>query len=175
MNLPLLLAGLPKGCLFIIHDMITIIRTNSKNKDFLKLVKNLDTDLAMRDGEEHAFYSRFNKVDRINHVIIAYVDGIAMGCGAIKKMAPKTMEIKRMYVMPNARAKGLATKILSELEEWAMELAFESCILETGKRQPEAIRLYKKNGYKSIANYGPYIGVDNSLCFKKEFIIDSED
>jgi hypothetical protein len=54
------------------------------------------------------------------------------------------------------------------LENWAGELSYAKCILETGKRQPEAIGLYKKNGYKLIPNYGQYAEAENSLCFEKE-------
>jgi GNAT superfamily N-acetyltransferase len=73
-----------------------------------------------------------------------------------------------MFVSPGSRNKGIASKILSELENWASELSYTKCVLETGKRQPEAVGLYKKNGYKLIPNYGQYTGVENSVCFEKE-------
>ena len=73
-----------------------------------------------------------------------------------------------MYTLPESRGKGIATRILTELEIWASELSFKKCVLETGKRQPEAIVLYKKNSYKQIKNYGQYVGIENSLCFEKE-------
>jgi hypothetical protein len=57
--------------------------------------------------------------------------------------------------------------ILADLENWALELGFEKCILETGKMQPEAIALYGKNGYSKISNYGQYAVVENSLYFEK--------
>jgi putative acetyltransferase len=154
--------------------MIITTRTNAKNRDFLKLVKLLDAELAIRDGEDHGFYDQFNKVELINCVVVGYGDGIPLACGAMKIVDPRTMEIKRMYVIPASRGKGIAIKILSELEDWAKELAYEKCILETGKRQPEAIKLYLKSGYKRIANYGQYSEVENSLCFEKEIIINSE-
>ena len=72
-----------------------------------------------------------------------------------------------MYTLPESRGKGIATKVLIELENWAAELSYEKCILETGKRQPEAIRLYTKNRYKLIPNYGQYVNMDNSVCFEK--------
>ena len=147
--------------------MIKIIRTNSDNHDFTELVKLLDSDLEIRDGEDHSFYAQFNKIDKIKNVVIAYENEKPMGCGALKEFNANTMEIKRMYVSPGSRKKGIATRILSALEDWASELSYSYCILETGKRQPEAIGLYKKNGYKLIPNYGQYSGVNNSLCFKK--------
>jgi len=80
------------------------------------------------------------------------------------------MEMKRMYTVPAFRGKGIATMVLRELEKWAAELSYMKCVLETGKRQPEAIDLYKKNGYKIIPNYGQYIGVENSVCFEKSVV-----
>jgi GNAT superfamily N-acetyltransferase len=92
----------------------------------------------------------------------------AVGCGAMKEFEPGVMEIKRMFTLPGSRGKGIATRILAELEKWAAELLIEKCILETGKRQSEAVELYKKNAYNIIPNYGQYAGVENSLCFEKK-------
>jgi len=148
--------------------MIRIVKTNSDDQDFIELVKHLDADLAQRDGNEHAFYAQFNKIDEIKYVIVAYEYDEPMGCGAIKEYLPSIMEVKRMYTTPKGRRKGIATKILTELELWAAELSYEKCILETGRKQPEAIGLYKKQGYKLIPNYGQYAEIENSLCFEKE-------
>ncbi len=150
------------------NHMIKLIRTDSDNEDFIRLVKHLDADLAERDGGEHSFYAQFNKINKIKYVILAYEDDKPIGCGAIKEYAPKVMEIKRMYTLPENRGKGIASRVLGELEIWAAELSYEKCVLETGKKQPEAIRLYEKNGYQLIANYGQYVGVENSVCFGKE-------
>jgi putative acetyltransferase len=147
--------------------MIRTIRTTSEHEDFVDLVRHLDADLAERDGKDHSFYAQFNKLDKIKHVVVAYDDDEPVGCGAIKEYTPDTMEIKRMYTAPESRGKGIASNILRELEKWASELSYERCILETGKKQPEAIRLYKKSGYTIIPNYGQYAGIENSLCFEK--------
>lgn len=148
--------------------MIKLSRTDSTNKDFIELVRHLDADLKIRDGEDHSFYSQFNKLDNIKHVVIAYDNDIPLGCGAIKEYDAKTIEIKRMYTPHQSRGKGIASMVLSELEKWASELSYEKCILETGIKQPEAIALYKKCGYQLVENYGQYIGVKNSLCFEKK-------
>ncbi|MEO5909963.1 MAG: GNAT family N-acetyltransferase [Pelobium sp.] len=147
--------------------MINIIRTDSTHPDFIELVKLLDADLAKRDGEEHAFYAQFNKIDTIKNAIVAYENEIPIACGAFKLYEDTVVEIKRMFVIPAQRGKGTASKMLNELENWARELNFEACVLETGYNQPEAIALYKKNGYLITSNYGQYIGVANSICFKK--------
>ena len=78
--------------------MITFVKTDAKHQDFQNLVKLLDADLLIRDGEIHHFYAQFNKVDFIKNVIIAYADDEAIGCGAIKMYDEQTMEIKRMFV-----------------------------------------------------------------------------
>ena len=150
--------------------MISITRTHSDNIHFQQLVKELDKDLAIRDGDEHAFYAQFNKTDKIKQAIVAYDGEQAVGCGAIRAFDDGSMEIKRMWVEPSHRGKGIASLMLKELEAWTRELGFPICILETGNKQLEAIELYKKNKYTIIENYGPYIGVINSVCFKKLLI-----
>jgi GNAT superfamily N-acetyltransferase len=147
---------------------MTIVRTDADNHEFMELVKLLDADLARRDGEDHSFYAQFNKIDKIKYVVLAYENDKPLGCGAIKERGSDTVEIKRMYVTPVSRKKGIATAILSELEKWARELSYAKCILETGKKQPEAIGLYKKNGYRVIPNYGQYAEAENSVCFEKQ-------
>lgn len=144
-----------------------ITRTDSQNPDFTGLVKKLDVGLAITDGDDHAFYNQFNKIDRIKYVILVYESGIAVGCGALKEYNSDTMEIKRMFVDQESREKGIASGILVELEIWAKELSYKRCILETGIRQTEAIGLYKKNGFSLISNYGQYAGLEGSLCFEK--------
>jgi putative acetyltransferase len=148
--------------------MIQMERTDSGNDNFILLVQFLDAYLAEKDGIDHSFYDQFNKIDKIKQVIVAFENGKPVGCGAFKEYNPDTVEIKRMYTLPDSRGKGIATKILNALEIWATELSYTKCILETGKKQPEAIELYKKNGYRIIPNYGQYAGIENSLCFQKQ-------
>ena len=147
--------------------MIQLLRTDSSNPDFQNLVKKLDAYLANIDGEETAFYSQYNKIDMLKNAVVLFEDGNALACGAIKKMDENSMEVKRMYTDEASRGKGFAKKVLTELENWARELGFEFCVLETGKRQPDAIALYEKCGYQKIPNYGQYTGIENSVCFQK--------
>ena len=146
---------------------IKILRTDSDSADFRNLVVMLDEDLARRDGAEHSFYAQFNKIDKIREVVVAYENGEAVGCGAFRKFEPQIAEIKRMFVLPENRGKGIAGKVLAELESWAKESGFSKCVLETGLKQPEAVRLYQKSGYEIIPNYGQYAGVENSVCMRK--------
>jgi putative acetyltransferase len=144
------------------------VRTNSDNSDFKELVKLLDAELKIVDGEDHAFYSQFNKIYNIKYVVVIYENNKPIACGAIKEYSKAATEIKRMFVLSEKRNRGIASMILRELEKWAAEMSYKKCVLETGKRQPEAIGLYRKNGYLSIPNYGQYAGIDNSVCFEKE-------
>jgi putative acetyltransferase len=147
--------------------MIQLKRSNSDSKDFQDLVSELDKDLRIRDGEDHAFFAQFNKTDSIKHVVVAYRDEQPVGCGAMKHYDEKIMEIKRMFVPLEYRGQGIASLVLAELEKWCKELNYSTCILETGEKQPEAIRLYHKNHYKVIPNFGQYAGVASSVCFEK--------
>ncbi|MDN5627531.1 Acetyltransferase (GNAT) domain-containing protein [Epilithonimonas bovis DSM 19482] len=147
---------------------MTILRTTSENLDFQKLVKQLDAYLAVMDGDEHAFYHQYNKIDLLKNCAVIFDNEEAVACGAIKELDSNSMEVKRMFTLPEKRGKGLASAILKELESWAKELGYKKTILETGKRQTEAVTLYNKCGYQVIPNYGQYIGIDNSICFEKE-------
>jgi GNAT superfamily N-acetyltransferase len=149
--------------------MIALKRTDSGSNDFLTLVHHLDRDLTIRDGDDHAFYAQYNKVAAIKHCVVAYENDKPVGCGAIKEFDNESMEVKRMYTPPEFRGKGIAAQVLSELEKWTIELGYKRCVLETGKKQPEAIALYTKCGYIVIPNYGQYAGVGNSVCFEKTF------
>lgn len=153
---------------------LNIERTDSLHPNFIELVRHLDAELAERDGSDHAYYAQFNKIESIKYVVVAYENDKAVACGAIKEFEAGTMpgavEVKRMYTLPESRGKGIAAGVLAELEKWAEELLFDKCVLETGLKQPEAIRLYEKSGYVRIPNYGQYVGMDNSVCFEKSLV-----
>ena len=142
-------------------------RTLSDNEDFQDLVALLDADLKQRDGDQHPFYAQFNKIENIRNAVVCYIDDKPIGCGAFKEYDKQKAEIKRMFVLPGYRGKGIGLDILKELELWASELNYTEYILETGKKQPEAIRLYQKAGYTIIKNYGQYEKVENSVCMMK--------
>jgi len=148
--------------------MTILKRTNSENKNFQNLVLELDKDLAKKNGEANDFFAQYNKIDKIKNVVVAFNNNLPVGCGAMKEYDKSTMEIKRMYVSIEMRGKGVAVAVLKDLENWARELGYEKCVLETGYKMLEAIGLYKKSGYKIIQNYGLYENVESSICFEKE-------
>ncbi len=148
--------------------MATFQRTDSDSSDFQELVMLLDADLQIRDGAEHGFYAQFNKIANIRNVVVCYIDHQPVGCGAFKEYDQNNVEIKRMFVRPEYRNQGLGLAILKELEKWAAESNFSAAILETGKKQPEAITLYQKAGYRIIKNFGQYEHVENSVCMARD-------
>ena len=154
-------------CVRHLKSMIEIIRTNSENLEFKKLVQLLNSDLAKRDGNTHSL-SQFNSITDLKYVILALKEGKTIGCGAISMYDFNLMEIKRMYVSPEVRGQRIGEKILSELEDWSRELESTKCILFTGSKQPEARKLYQRNGYCSIEKYGKLKDIPDSLCFAKD-------
>lgn len=123
--------------------MLNLVRTNSENKDFQKLTGLFDEFLIDIDGDEKEFFAQFNQI-YIENVLICYENEVALGCGAFKKLDSQTAELKRMFVLPEGRGKGIATKILTELEIWAKDSGYDSCILETSQKLESAIALYRK-------------------------------
>lgn len=152
----------------LMQDRVKLIRTDTENTDFRLLVEALDRELSMHNGENHDFYAAFNTLNGIRHVVIVYCNDILSGCGAIREYAPGIMEVKRMYVPPALRGKGMASAILKELEKWASEMDHSECILETANYLPAAIRLYERSGYERTQNYGQYAGVEASVCMRKK-------
>jgi putative acetyltransferase len=143
-------------------------RTSSGDQDFRLMVDQLDDYLADVDGEEHSYYAQFNGLDAIDNVVVAYEDDEPVGCGAFKRYKNEIAEIKRMFVRPEFRGRRIGHAVLTELESWAQEQGFTSCILETGHKQEAAVRLYQNCGYMLVPNYDQYAGIDNSICMEKK-------
>ncbi len=145
---------------------MNIIRTNYLNPAFQELVTQLNTDLANRDGKDHPL-SQFNEITHLNYVVLVYIENKAVGCGAIAKFNLTTTEIKRMFVTPSYRGQQIGEKILTELENWSKELGHSKCILFMGINQPEAMKLYLRNNFSVIENYGKLKDIPDSICLAK--------
>ena len=146
-----------------------IIRTDYLNPAFQELVAELNTDLANRDGKNHPL-SQFNEIIHLKHVVVVYLKNKAVGCGAITKYDLVATEIKRMYVTPAHRGHQLGENILSELENWTKELGLSKCILFMGVHQPEAMKLYLRNNFSVIENYGKLKDIPDSICLAKTLL-----
>lgn len=144
-----------------------IERCEPDDTDFLALIRSLTAMLADLNGEKDSFYAQFNSPESLTGAVVGYVDDVAVGCGGFRVMEVGTVEIKRMFVFPDRRGYGIGASIFAELERWASELGHTHAVMETSKRLSSAVRLYQKFGYTIIDNYGPYIGVDDSVCMEK--------
>ena len=146
---------------------LEIRNTDSKNMDFIELVRLLDRDLEERYGDLQKQYDKHNKDDYINDVVIAYKDNVPVACGAFKKYDDCTAEIKRIFVTKENRQQGISKLILNKLEELIRSRGYKYAVLETGIKQLEAMNLYKNALYEITANYEPYAGNTNSVCMRK--------
>ena len=147
--------------------MIRFVRTNYLDPDFQSLVVMLDEDLFIRYPVILSEYAPLNKVENLQTVVVAYQDEEPVGCGCFRHYDASTVEVKRMFVKENKRGLGIASGILKELEKWAKELSYQTVVLETGSLQHEALALYRKSGYADIETYPPYVGMSDSICFRK--------
>ena len=152
------------------NEQLTIKRTTGRDPDFEFLIRQLDNELWNEMSEVQATYDQFNKVPDIDTVLLIYKNGKVIACGCFKKYRNDTIEIKRMFTVKEERGKGIAAIVLSELEKWAIELNYRYAILETGINLLSAVQLYKRSGYSITDNYDQYIGLEQSVCMKKELI-----
>ena len=150
--------------------MVTIKRTNSDDPHFQDLIIALDKDLWVRYPEIQQDYEVLDKVKNIPTVVVAYVNALPVGCACFRPFDNNSVEIKRMFVHADQRGQGIAYNMLKELETWAISQGFSRAVLETGKRQPEAIALYQKSGYTFMDNYPPYEQMENSVCLQKPLL-----
>ncbi len=135
--------------------------------DFRLLIEELDKEFWVRYPDTQQNFDPFNKVDQTCRVVLVYDQETAVGCGCFRSKPNQTVEVKRMYVRPNWRNRGIAKKVLLELELQAIQEGFNRSILETGVKQPEAIQAYLKSGYQIIPNFPPYETVKESICMEK--------
>lgn len=143
------------------------MKTNSQNPGFIKLTQMLDDELKERYGELQKQYDKYNRNYYIKDVFVVYKAKEPIACGAFKRYDSETVELKRIFVTKENRGQHISELILMELEGLAKYDGYKYAVLETGRKQPEAIGLYKNHGYSEIENYGPYDGNDNSICMKK--------
>ena len=145
-------------------------RTHKEDPRFLDLVSMLDQDLASRYDDGNVSYAPYNALKKITAVVVAIVDGEPAGCGAFKPFDDGSMEIKRVFVKPAFRGRGISKAMMGELEKWAAEMGYNRAVLETGTNQQEAISLYEGIGYRQMANFEPYVGMKESICYEKPLL-----
>lgn len=148
--------------------MPEIIRTTSDNPDFQNLTSELDDELCRIYNTNKEDYKEYNRITGLSTVVLAYENDVAIACGCFKHVDEERIELKRMFVAPEFRGKGIASIMVAELEKWGKELGYGTIILETGKGQPEAIALYRKLGYIDIPHFGEFPEESRSVCLGKQ-------
>ncbi|MDD3335522.1 MAG: GNAT family N-acetyltransferase [Eubacteriales bacterium] len=144
-------------------------RTNGHDCDFIENCRLLDQELDRRVGKEvqDKQYRVYNQIDSIEQAIVVYQDDRPIAGGAIKRYSPDSAELKRIFVQPDWQRQGIGKELVIRLTEWARELGYQKLVLESAKALSEAHALYRRHGFEGIPNYGPYKGMDESLCMAK--------
>lgn len=143
--------------------------TNEKDERFIELTKELDNEYFQKYGDIVNKYKEYNDLDDPHIVALALNWGKPIACASFKLFDKDTIEIKRVYVKKRYRRKGIAYKLVKQLEKLAMEENFRYSIIETGRENIAAIKLYEKLDYEQIDNFGFFEGDDMCICMKKEF------
>jgi putative acetyltransferase len=152
---------------------IDIRRTDLLSPTAEELIRRLNAELQARYPEDGANFLRLEAHEvREGHggFFVAYANETPIGCGAIRRIDNDVAEIKRMFVAPEARGRGVGGRIVAALEAEAVRLGFIRLVLETGPRQPEAIAIYRRAGFSEIPLFGEYVGANFSVCMAKDLI-----
>ena len=147
--------------------MLELRFVDAENRDFHDLTAALDEYYFMLVGEVEKRYAKYNLPHLFDCRIVAYEDGKPAGCGAWKKIDEGTFEVKRIYIAPEFRRKGVASAVIAALEQDAAKHGFTKVILETARTTEDSAALYTKLGYRVIPYYGSPAGAENCLCFEK--------
>ena len=106
----------------------------------------------------------YNLSESISDVLLAYMDGVAVGCAGLKKYNDSDVEIKRVWVEPDYRGRHIATELMDRIEDKAREMGFKRAVLQTRTIMEDAVGLYEKRGYELIGNYPPYDKLEGAIC-----------
>ena len=145
-----------------------LIRTDIHHPNFQEMVQLLDAELRSMYGDQQDDFDPHNKLKEDTRVLVIKSNDQTIGCGAFRPMDDNVAEVKRMFVHPEHRGKGLSKLILNELESWIKEQQYTYIKLETGSKNIAALSLYPATGYEPIEPFGPYQDLPDSFCFGKK-------
>ena len=149
------------------NDKLSIEASDAGGEIARQLLHELCSELSERYGTPPSPFSSSDAAAPRGVFLVAWLNGKAVGCGALRRLDEQTAEIKRMYVAPDGRRKGIARGIIVELERHARRFGYQAVRLETGILQPEAQLLYQKMGYQRICAFGSYVGNPTSVCYER--------
>ena len=141
---------------------------DAENADLLMLAAKLDEYYFEIVGEVHKRYAKYNDPHLFSCRAVVYIDGKPAGCGCWKRIDERSVEVKRIYVLPEYRRQGVASVVIGAVERDAAQHGYTHAILETARTTADSAALYLKLGYRVMPYYGSPAGADNCLCFEKE-------
>ena len=148
---------------------LDIRETSILANESVELIRQLDAELSREYEEQHRFVVDLEPFHREGGVfVVAYQEQNAIACGALRPLDDEAVELKRMFVVPDFRGKGISRRILTFLEQIATRKGYQQILLETGDQQVAAMKLYETNGYQRIPAFGDYANSPRSVCFAKE-------
>ena len=140
----------------------------AKSADFRALAAMLDAYYFELVGDIQLRYAEPNRPENMDALAVVYENGTPIACGAWKAVDRQTAELKRIYVLPEHRRRGIASRMIQQLESHAAFHGYRQMILETATTTLDSQRLYLDLGYRRVAYYGSPAGAENCLCFIKE-------
>ena len=156
----------------MVSEGITIRREELTADVSLSLIGSLNAELTGMYPEPGATHFGLDPKEvsgSSGAFLVLYQDGTPVGCGAVRVLDAEIAELKRMYVMPALRGRGLGRRLVAALEAEARALGIRRLVLETGTRQTAALELYRRTGFLPIPLFGEYLrSPETSICLGKE-------
>ena len=153
-------------------ETVRLVEVHYDHKDFIKLCGELDSYLNMAIGGEdkREKYKKYNHLDTMDYVVLAYVGDKAIGCAALRRYSDTEIEVKRVFLEAAYRGRNIGGMLLQNLIDKAEKLGFDRMILETGLFLDASVRLYRRFGFERISNYGDYQNMEESYCMGREIL-----
>jgi len=155
-----------------VSDAIRVVHAGLADADSQALITALNTELSAMYPEPGANHFKLDPEETASGrgaFLVVYRDDVPVGCGAVRLLDAETGELKRMYVSPAERGRGLGRRLVAELEAEAKALGVRRLVLETGTRQHAALALYRRAGFLPIPLYGEYLlSPGTSVCLGKD-------
>lgn len=142
---------------------------DAQNEDFKSLAGELDGYLQAVQGCSQAAFAPYNDLALLNHVVLLTDQTRAVACGALKLHGEGQAELKRIFVTPEYRGRGLSSELLAHLEARAADCGCHTMLLETNPAFTAAVALYRRHGYTETAPFGPYASMC-TLCMRKALV-----
>ena len=143
---------------------------NGRNQEWIRIYSKTEEYYSSLVGglQNRRAFVPYNDSESVTDVLIAYIDGVPVRCAGLRRHSNNDAELKRVWVEPEYRSQHIATDLICQIEEKARKQGFKRIVLQTREKMSNAVKLYRKRGYKQIENYPPYDKLDGAVCYSKE-------